>query len=462
MTRSRRRETVKTSKLKTLLCTYVDKPEGCQYGENCAFAHSIEELRPEVLPATTTAAAPETSTDATAAAPVSPKGEVVGDGMEPHGSTATADSNAHVPFSSINNVSYRVNALEFSPPPPPPLPPHPLSFSTGLTKSEPTPFSMAPPFLPSTNSYYVPTRVPRKSRSLQTPPPPGAATRNVLKMSWNASSRPLYNEDDFRHRSVGSIFHPDVSPHCFGPPAGFNPSPPYVFMPHPHTGGPVMMRAVGEPRSGTTPEGMEHMHVYPLSVPADSMDPWGNPNPNQMMYSMCTPTPLTPPSIPMSNTAAVTSSTFTTHVSEGTPQTTGDLPVRMGSDSFAFEGWPSLIADTQQNSSESSVIEPTASPPERTFVEPNAFSTSPAIDPAMFEFSDPPSPRQAVPPPPPTLQPPRCFIPSRPARNFPCRLLLGSVLSKPKPRMVVMNQKQSSCAAALPSPVEAADVDGFL
>lgn len=47
MLRSRRKETVKLSKVKTLLCTYVDAPDGCPYGDKCAFAHSVSELRKE-------------------------------------------------------------------------------------------------------------------------------------------------------------------------------------------------------------------------------------------------------------------------------------------------------------------------------------------------------------------------------------------------------------------------------
>lgn len=47
MLRGSRKESVKVSKRKTRLCTYVSSPEGCPFGENCAFAHSESELRKE-------------------------------------------------------------------------------------------------------------------------------------------------------------------------------------------------------------------------------------------------------------------------------------------------------------------------------------------------------------------------------------------------------------------------------
>lgn len=49
MLRGSRKEPVKVSKLKTRLCSYVALPEGCPFGEKCAFAHSVGELRQEEL-----------------------------------------------------------------------------------------------------------------------------------------------------------------------------------------------------------------------------------------------------------------------------------------------------------------------------------------------------------------------------------------------------------------------------
>ncbi|KAH9600819.1 zinc finger protein [Trypanosoma melophagium] len=48
MGRNRKRDIVKSSKYKTSICSFYITPEGCPFGDHCAFAHGADELRSEI------------------------------------------------------------------------------------------------------------------------------------------------------------------------------------------------------------------------------------------------------------------------------------------------------------------------------------------------------------------------------------------------------------------------------
>eukprot|EP00796_Vickermania_ingenoplastis_P001016 gene1016-606_t len=253
MARSRRRETVKTSKLKTLLCTYVDKPEGCQYGDKCAFAHSLEELRSEVAAPSATPGRPGS------AAPGSDSSAVAA--MRDSPTTGEAELNAHLPFLSINNL--RVN---------PPtsaagagcagLETHSATATPfGLLAGHPFPQAFYPP-------QPQPSAPPRMSPAAAQDGS-GVGPHSVVKTTWRPSSRTGGARDEHLPlRSVaGSLFHHDAAQHSFMH-SLFAPSS-YVLVADPSN---PNATADSSPRAGHSPPGPRRgrhrpqpLDFYPLA-----------------------------------------------------------------------------------------------------------------------------------------------------------------------------------------------------
>lgn len=397
MARSRRRETVKTSKLKTLLCTYVDKPEGCQYGANCAFAHSVEELRTE------DSTPPERPQDKRESTPNSK-----GDGRRDE----DGESSAHVPFLSINNT--RVNHVNKEAT-------EPKGGEARIPGLAVTPAGVSayPPQSAGFQPAYPAARPPRKGGQKKAPHRHVAnqqGSHQVMKMSWNPSNRTAEAEAVMAQRTLGGgMFQSDTFTHAL-----FAPTMPssYVFVTDP---------------GNTMP--MIPMHM--TGLPDGRADPWGG---QQLVYSMIAPGPL--PAQVHTGPTVHTGPPASAPVG-GMPSP--ELPVALDYYPLAYRDWTAATDLSPKPSMLSSAggiaapkyVTPDSSPTPADFA---AFSAS--------ELSTSPELPSAV---------PEKKLPLR----FPCKMMHGTAVEKPKKmrRLVVMNQHKSSCRVTGLAPAEPAEDD---
>lgn len=458
MSRGRRRETVKTSKLKTMLCTYVDLPEGCQYGENCAFAHSIEELRTET----------QSASDPVGGQPVTSSPDLLQqkgtDTTEPNGSSA------HIPFLSINNRD-RVNDLPdisdnflFSDGNEVGSTPPPLAFS--YTVEEPVATgALTPPQEPLAR----PQRVAKPSVDKGPQPHHGggvnsaAPPRHVMKVSWNPSNR-SGDGQTFQHRTVEtSLLHPYGTHNTAVNHSGLHSivsapqSSSYVLLTHPlaaYGGGPMMMPGLDScvPVAPIDPNQHPSQSLYSFhpNVPPNSSnqsapgDPWASGA--TLMYSM-----LPPGMRPIGSLQACTGQPSTAPSLGSSAPVGNEAPVSLDYYPSAYRDWTTratLVKTSMPMGRSDGLLDIPSSHPMQG--ESEGCASGSAMQASHVEMSRPINATDSA-----------ARVIKHRRQRLACQMLLGKDIEKPKRRLILMNQHQSSCSTHNDATIDSDDVEAF-